>query len=413
MRTAKSFARDSIIASQLKRKENGHQGVSIIANIVDIQLPYSIIVDYAHASLLRHSKSIFKELYRRLTPTLRNTVDVALAKQPFPHFFNRRMKSFKDLSFIKATEVRNILFYGFLPIFHQHLPVNLLSHFALYITGMRLFHGRPIFGGETAKIANELIMIYYKDFRSFYHGLENFVLHVHAHFEVQHKMYGSFSHLGSFGQESLMRYMGSNFTGTRYHGDLMTENYSIDMVLRHEIKDSKLFAETIDGSFDKDVNFDFTSNDIFLDIHNRQCNCSSISTCLTAFRRCSINHRVYHSIHYKQRQKSVSYFVRYCHLTNDGVYSFGKIIMFFQVQSYTYAVIHQHPIYCSFSDLLSSSIYHELLHKPINHLFFVVSKKGLPTYELVLVNRILDHCIIFDCVDYHIVTPISSYDEHD
>ncbi|CAF4777289.1 unnamed protein product, partial [Rotaria sp. Silwood2] len=206
-----------------------------IANIVDIQLPYSIIVDYAHASLLRHSKSIFSELYRRLSPAIRDDVDIALAKQPFPHFFNRRMKSFKDLSFVKATEVRNILFYGFLPIFHQHLPINLLSHFALYITGMRLLHGSPIFGDKTPEIAHVLLMKYYEDFCLFYHGLENFVLHVHSHFKAQHQKFGAFSHLGSFGQESLVGYMGSNFTGTRYQGDIISENYSLDIVLRHEI----------------------------------------------------------------------------------------------------------------------------------------------------------------------------------
>ncbi|CAF0964920.1 unnamed protein product [Adineta ricciae] len=414
MRTAESFARDSSTASQFKRNENGHLGVSVIADVVDIQLPYSIIVDYAHASLLRHAKSIFNEIYRRLTPATRDIVDVALAKQPFPHFFNRRMKALKDLSFVKATEVRNILFYGFLPVFHQHLPVDLLSHFALYIVGMRLFHGRPIFADATAKIANELIMTYYKDFRSFYHGLENFVLHIHAHFEAQYRMYGSFSHLGSFGQEGLMGYMGSNFTGTRYQGDLIAENYSLDIALRHTIKDSKSLTKISDGPFDKDVNFDFTSNGIFLDIHNRQCNCMSISSCLTAFRRCSINNRIYHSILYKRRQKSVSYYVRYCRSIDNNAYSFGKIIMFFQVQSFTYAVIRQHPIHCLFSDLISSSSsYDKLLRKPINHLFYVVSKEWLPTYELVLVSRIFDHCIVFDCIDYHIVTPISSYDEHD
>ena len=200
MRTAESFARDFSIASQSKISENGHLGVSVIANVVDIQLPYSIIVDYAHASLLRHSKSIFSEIYRRLSPAIRGVVDIALARQPFPHFFNRRMKSLKDLSFVKATEIRNIIFYGFLPIIYQHLPRNLLSHFALYITGMRLLHGSLTFGDKTSEIADALLMKYYQDFRLFYRGLENFVLHVHSHFKAQHKMFGAFSHLGSFGQ---------------------------------------------------------------------------------------------------------------------------------------------------------------------------------------------------------------------
>ena len=39
MRTAESFARDSNIASQSKISQKGHLGVSVIANVVNIQSP--------------------------------------------------------------------------------------------------------------------------------------------------------------------------------------------------------------------------------------------------------------------------------------------------------------------------------------------------------------------------------------
>ncbi|CAF3352287.1 unnamed protein product [Rotaria sp. Silwood2] len=329
IRTADSFARDSTTASRFKRNEKGHLGVSVVANLLDIQLPYSIIIDYAHASLLRHSKSIFSELYGCLSPAIRNDVDIALAKQPFPHFFHRHMKSFKDLLFIKATEVRNILFYGFLPIFHQHLPLNVTSHFALYISGMRLLHGSPIFGDQTSTIANALLMKYYEDFRLYYHGLENITLHLHSHYKNQHERFGAFSHLGSFGQEGLMGYMESNYTGTRYQGDLIVENYSLDLIIHLEINDLHSFAKTTDGPFDKDSNFNFTSNYVFVNIHNSECSCRPINRCLTAFRRCVVHRQVYHSMHYKRRQKSIGYFVRYCHINDRSIHLFSKIIMFF------------------------------------------------------------------------------------
>ncbi|CAF5170765.1 unnamed protein product, partial [Rotaria magnacalcarata] len=70
MRTPGNFARDSSTAAQLKSNEKGHLGVSICSEILDIKLPYSIIIDYAHASLLRHSKSMFVEIYRRLSPVI-------------------------------------------------------------------------------------------------------------------------------------------------------------------------------------------------------------------------------------------------------------------------------------------------------------------------------------------------------
>ncbi|CAM4841998.1 unnamed protein product [Rotaria magnacalcarata] len=272
MRTPGNFARDSSTAAQLKSNEKGHLGVSIFSEILDIKLPYSTIIDYAHASLLRHSKSMFVEIYRRLSPVIRATIDIALSQQSFPHFFHRRMKSFKDLSFIKATEIRNILFYGFLPIFHQHLQHDYLGHFALYICAMRLFHGRAILGPRTSDIANDLIMKYYQDFSSFYDGLENFVLHLHSHYERQYRMYGTFSHLGSFGQESLIGYIGSNRTGTTHHGDNICENYGIDLMLHHQIENLYSYTNIVDGPFDPDLNFDFKSNDSIIDFHNIECN---------------------------------------------------------------------------------------------------------------------------------------------
>jgi hypothetical protein len=296
MRTVNGFYQDAATASRLNRKEKGHLGVSIFSNLVDVQLPYSIIIDYAHASLLRHSKSIFSELYRRLSPAVRIEVDTALTNQNFPHFFHRHMKSFKDLSFIKATEIRNILFYGFIPIFHQRLPMNLFSHFTLYISGMRLLHGRPIFGNQTQLLGHNLLINYYRDFPLFYQGLENLVLHLHSHYGDQYRMYGAFSHLGSFGQEGLIGYIGTNRSGTRYHGDIICNNYSIDLILNHEIKDRNSFTKTVDGPFDENSDFDFTLNDIFIHVHHAECNCTSINICLKAFRRCVIQQQVYHSM---------------------------------------------------------------------------------------------------------------------
>ena len=84
LRTPTSFARDSKIAAELKRNEKGHLGACVFTDLVDYPLPYSIIIDYAHATLLRHSKAIFSEVYRRLSPMVRNDVDKSLFNQRFP-----------------------------------------------------------------------------------------------------------------------------------------------------------------------------------------------------------------------------------------------------------------------------------------------------------------------------------------
>ncbi|CAF4369964.1 unnamed protein product [Rotaria magnacalcarata] len=205
MRTLRRFAQDSLTASRLQRKEKGHVGVSVMASIMDTQLPRSIIIDYPHSSLLRHAKAMFKELYKSLRPS-------------------------------DPTEIRNILFYDFVPVFHRLLPPDILSHFALFICGLRLLHGRATFGNENSKIADELITRYYKDFSNYYNGLENLVLHFHMHFTDQCKQFGSLSHLGSFGQESLIvGYVSSNRQGTRLIGDTICRNYSIDFIIHNNL----------------------------------------------------------------------------------------------------------------------------------------------------------------------------------
>ena len=413
IRKPQHFAQDAAIASEFKCNEKGHLGLSVLHSLLDIPLPHSVIIDYAHVSLLRHSKSIFIEFYRRSRPLVRNEIDDLIRKQCFPHFFHRKMKPFTDLSFVKATEIRNTLFYGFLPIFYQRAPIDLLTHFGLYITALRLLHGAPILGSKTLKVANDLLVKYYENFSNFYIDLENFVLHLHSHYPTQCNRFGSLSHLGSFGQESLIGYVGSNHTGTRYHGNLICENYSLDFLVHHVLETNDLSTVTTDGPFDQDVSFDFKSNDIFLDFHDQICICSSIDSCMVAFRRCTINQHVFHSLQYKKRQKSVSYLVRF-RRTNDPLsYMFGNIVIFFRHANLTYALIEKYSIQCLFSDLLSTSRYHRLLVGSIDHFFYVVSRNYFVGYECVVVSRIVDHCILFECSDFCIITPLSSYDEHD
>ena len=184
-------------------------------------------------------------------------------------------------------------------------------------------------------------------------------------------------------------------------------------MLHHSHKNSNLFDKMIDGGYDPICNFDFTKSDILTKLHDDKCGCSSINTCLVAFRRCRIRHHVYHSINYNRRQKSVSYLVRYCDVKDSTIHSFGQIIIFVHFFNSTYALLQRYPKHCLFSDLFRLSPYYRLLREPIDQLFHVVDAEHVSDYELVPVSRILDHCIFFNCVNYCIVTPVSSYDEHD
>ncbi|CAF4571305.1 unnamed protein product, partial [Didymodactylos carnosus] len=66
--------------------------------ILDVSLPQAIIIDYLHATLLRHTKEIITELYALLEPAERQRLDISLKQQRFPHFFNRKMRARSERS---------------------------------------------------------------------------------------------------------------------------------------------------------------------------------------------------------------------------------------------------------------------------------------------------------------------------
>ena len=117
-RTIKSFSINSKQAQPNNKNVFGHLGTSILDDILDIPLPHGLIVDYSHVSLLRHFRDIVKTISLSLAPAIRENVDISLGAQVFPHFFNRRLRGVADFSFIKAIELKNLLFYGFIPLFY-------------------------------------------------------------------------------------------------------------------------------------------------------------------------------------------------------------------------------------------------------------------------------------------------------
>jgi hypothetical protein len=79
-RTPTAFAIDSQIALT-SGNERGHLGQSILLNTLDCELPYAILIDYAHTTLLRHGKLILSEIYSRLHPADRAELDEQLSSQ--------------------------------------------------------------------------------------------------------------------------------------------------------------------------------------------------------------------------------------------------------------------------------------------------------------------------------------------
>lgn len=408
IRTPRHYLQESIIAQSCDARVSGHLGKSIFQELFDIQLPDSIVMDYLHVTLLGHVKTLTINLYKSFSTIQRQLIDATLRRQSVPHYFKRAIKPLSELCYYKGTEFKNLLFYFLLPICHPILSLEKSAHLALFICSIRLFHGEAYLGTQTGHMANLLFTKFYEDHGNFYSNLQNFVLHLHAHFSMLYENHGALSNIGCFGQEDLIGHISSNRHGTNFFGDLITYYYNVDYHLHKNIHRIK----PIDGPFDPVVQSG-VFNEEMNRFHSLVCNtCSSSKNCLNIYRRCTIKEHVFHSLIYKKSKKCISYFVQY--LTDHGIdqYHFGVIKLFFTCRSESYAVIQNFPTIHAYSMLYKDSIYFDLLDKTLNYFFFVLEKTC--RQELVVrTQNIVKHCIVIKTNDRLIVTPISAYDERD
>ena len=408
LRSPSKFQKESNEAQQTQSRINGHLGRSILQGLIDIPLPNSIVIDYLHATLLGHVKAIVIDIYNQLAPRERLTLNGQLKNQTFPHFFVRKFRSFNEFANVKAVELKNLFFYGLLPNLQTMVPLEKLSHLAMYVSAIRLLHGRSPFENDTSKIARQLLTKFYEDHQLFYNQLQNFVLHLHVHYPELYLNHGALSNIGTFGQEDLIGAISSSHHGTRYFGELISHYYNIDFALQ-----AKKATVTINDGPNDPSNDSADQYEGAIDFHSRLCDdCSELNDCLTIYRRFIIHRQTFHSLIYYKRRQSVSYFVEYMFDQNIKDRRFGVIKYFFTHKEQGYAAIEHHPTKCLYSDYFRRSKYYGLLKEPLDFLFFVLERKCDNT-NLVHTSWIVKHCIVIEMDKSLIVTPISVYDEHD
>ncbi|CAF4858787.1 unnamed protein product [Rotaria sp. Silwood1] len=155
---------------------------------------------------------------------------------------------------LKATEIKNLLFYGIIPLFYSYLPTDKAAHISLFVCAIRMLHGEKQFGSETGQLAHQLLVAYYKDHKKYYDGLENLVLHLHIHFLTQYNNYGSLNNTNCFAQESFLGAFSKNKHGSHHWGDLLMYYFNIDFALRKKLDRSIVDNLNIkDGPFDTSI----------------------------------------------------------------------------------------------------------------------------------------------------------------
>ncbi|CAF2184400.1 unnamed protein product [Rotaria magnacalcarata] len=405
-RHPEKYLQESVQATQENRDIFGHRGVSILHTILDTRLPECIIIDYLHCTLLGHAKTIIKDIYHQLNPDQRRLIDIKLKQQRFPHFFSRKIRPINDFAHVKATEIKNLLLYILLPVLQDYLMIEQLAHLALFICSIRLFHAESSYGRDVSTLANELFLHYYKDHDNYYVGLQNFVLHLHAHYLMIYKNFGSLCNIGCFGQEDLIGNISSNHHGTKFYGKLICHYYNIDFFLHsndvHKLKDGPI--DPTNQAPDATIYAN--------ECHIKLCSCDNLNKCIVIYRRCVIHEHMFHSLLYKKRQQSISYFVEYFDDNHMKQQHFGIIEYFFSLQDKSFALIQRYPVKHLYSNYFKTSTYYNLLKKALDLFFFVLQTKP-SMYDIIPVENVSKHCIAIEDKSCLVVTSISSYNEHD
>ncbi|CAF3625540.1 unnamed protein product [Rotaria socialis] len=219
MRDSSNFAYDSKRAQYFRTNVHGRRGLSILNKILDISLPEAAIADFMHVSLLRHAKKICLYNYNKvMKPKQRSLLDKQMSIQKFPHFFHRAIRPLNE-THIKASEIRNLLLYCFLPMVRNLLECERIAHIGLFVIGIRLLHGRRIFSVATAQNAHQLLKFFYRDHELFNESQQNFVLHLHIHYGELYRSHGSLCNINTFSQEDLMGAVSKYKHGSRHWVD--------------------------------------------------------------------------------------------------------------------------------------------------------------------------------------------------
>ncbi|CAF1331592.1 unnamed protein product [Didymodactylos carnosus] len=414
LRTSDDWCRDSEEAVRKKENVLGHHGISPIADLFDGDLPNSIMIDYLHASLLRHVKTVVVELTSRLSKNDCKKLDELLKSQKFPHFFNRKLRGVLDVSYVKATEWRSLVLYALLPKFLPFFDDDIVAYLSLFVCALRCLHGSPlnqISRRSREEISAVLIDLYLKFHSEYFVDQETLTCHLHAHYPRQFGRHGNVSCAATFSFEDFLGSVGSSYHGSRSIGAQLVLYYNIDVFLQDDV----IYEDGV-VDYSKTLPVDCIDrfevvDEIVVQCHRRLCNCDNVNSCISVFRRHFIRGFMYHSLLYNKRQTSVSYFV--ADRNNNDQLNFGKILLFFKLKDKMFSLIESYEEKHKFSDFFINTRFYNNICKVIDLYFFVVQKISCHVKRVVPVQSILRHCIVFDSNDALVVTPVSRLDEHD
>ena len=160
---------------------------------------------------------------------------------------------------------------------------------------------------------------------------------------------------------------------------------------------------------------DLYLNQTLLEHHATHCDCGNlIKTCVRFYQRFRIRGRIFHSTSYRRKGLCNSYAIQYLNKTvSASTKCFGEVVVFFSDQTGSFALTKVLAIQHLLSNYFKSSMFYESLRKPLDAFYHMVTQEN--RFVCIPVENVLKHCVLFRKRSSKsiIITPVSSYEEHD
>jgi Domain of unknown function (DUF4218) len=420
---------NEVAATISKTRVFGVKGYSFLKDIINI--PSGIILDPMHfmfegimkqfINLCLDPHYSYFPLYLG-RPSVLKMISETILKIAVPHDFPKFRSLTKqkedsniiqpDIAFLKAHDLKYMLFYSLLPILTTISPPLFSLHFALFVYAVRTSF-LPSLNNEDINNVSKCISLFQKLLKKLEFPDKFFTINLHLlnHFSDQLKTHGPAYSVTMFAFESENKTLKGFCHGTVAYDDQIVEALLMRNVLQDYLNnvfnDSrctafKSFISSLIPTLNINFNFQKSTNQYSQNQH---------VIVLDAY-RIKIHGIIYHSLNYPRRRESASHL--FC--TKDGKH--GKIIEFNTSESIISAKVAFFKCF-SFVEFLFEKLFHSIddtVFKVYSYLKYLDSFYQFQVFQdsdeevvIIPVSDFLCRCILVDLKysfgTYHCIVP--------
>ncbi|CAF1538688.1 unnamed protein product [Adineta ricciae] len=326
-----------------RERTKGFKGVSAFSKILDVPLPYSVVIDPMHTVFLCHSKKFLIQLQNFISKENMLKINAKLRSINYIHDILRRPRSFSNVQKWKASEIRLFILYIGLPVLAEFLPEERLGELAFYNAILRLLHDHWESDKQLHQSTSLLLKLYVKHLSKLVNSgiysssLLTISTHTHLHLPFQCVKFGRLNWLTNFVFESFLGFLKAFVKGSSGAGNQIAfafiSNYFLEKTNGNtksrfghfSINDETYSSNVLTIEFGKSITEFLTAN-------------GHVSATTVYFSRVHHLNVTYHSFLYSRKGSTCSYLISY---EKNNALLYGYILFFCLTDGQCSAVIQK------------------------------------------------------------------------